>query len=216
MIAESLSSTIFMDTTKPFFHAGKNLHFGTVFHQCFPIQDQVSFGFNDHLIHISQVVVHSMFMGQSIRFLPKTLHIITNALNIPLSLHVNKDLLEKAKGMPWQEALVARAHFHDLLDRGVELEEVQKTASKDEYELKSVLSDLFNNEISEETFAEAYMRGVKRSGASDYDEERLTRYGKQFLKDFMLRLSDEDQEKDIEEALILLGAMGSLYCGDSK
>ncbi len=60
------------------------------------------------------------------------------------------------------------------------------------------------------------MRGVKRSGASDYDEERLTRYGKQFLKDFMLRLSDEDQEKDIEEALILLGAMGSLYCGDSK
>ncbi len=127
-----------------------------------------------------------------------------------------KDLLEKAKEMPWQEALVARAHFHDLLGREVELVEVQKTASEDEYELKSVLSDLFNNEISEETFAEAYMRGVKRSGASDYDEERLTRYGKQFLKDFMLRLSDEDQEKCIEEALILLGAMGSLYRGDSK
>ena len=124
------------------------------------------------------------------------------------------DLADVFASQTWQEAIVVRAHFHNLLDREQDLDSVENAILENEIEISVTLSDLFDADISEDTFAEAYMRGVKKSGAEEYDEERLLRYGKQFYRDFTLRLSDEDQKDQFEDALILVCAVGLMYNRD--
>ena len=58
------------------------------------------------------------------------------------------------------------------------------------------------------------MRGVEKSGAKDYNSKRLMELGKQFHKDFALRLSDEDQKEQFENALLLTCAIGLMYYRD--
>jgi len=123
----------------------------------------------------------------------------------------NEELVDAIASQTWQEAIVIRAHFHDLLDKEQDLACVENAVYENEFVIRAALSELFNAEISEDAFAKAYMRGVEKSGAEAYDADRLFRYGKQFHKDFTFRLSDEDQEDQFEEALILTCAVGLMY-----
>ena len=59
------------------------------------------------------------------------------------------------------------------------------------------------------------MRGVGKSGIRDYNEENLMDLGKQFYRDYTLRLSDEEQVEQFKEALMLVYAIGRMYCGDN-
>ncbi len=125
-----------------------------------------------------------------------------------------KQLADAIASQTWQEAFVIRAHFHNLLDREQTMECVENAIYENEIVIKVALNELFNAEISEDTFAKAYMRGVEKSGAEGYDAERLYRYGKQFHRDFTLRLSEEDQKDRFEEALILVCAIGLMHNRD--
>ena len=115
----------------------------------------------------------------------------------------------------WQEAMINRARYHNLIAEDQGLEEADAIVTEKEYEIKNDLLKQFNEEISQKTFSAAYMRGVGKSGIRDYNEEHLMDLGKQFYRDYTLRLSDEEQVEQFKEALMLVYAIGRMYCGDN-
>ncbi len=84
---------------------------------------------------------------------------------------------EAIANQTWQEAIVIRAHFHNLINRETDLEQVENTVHENEKAIREALADLFGAEISGETFAKAYLRGVEKSGAKEYNEKRLMELG---------------------------------------
>ena len=113
----------------------------------------------------------------------------------------------------YRTSIIGRAHFHSLIDDELKEDAIDQFVSDHKEELESGLSDLLTHGISEEVFAEAFLRGVKKSKIPDFDEEDMKDIGKQFYKDATLFKSEEEQKNIFHDALVLTAAIGRLYIG---
>ena len=112
----------------------------------------------------------------------------------------------------WQFSVIGRSHFHRLINDDLNEEKLEEYISANREELESDLADLFGQN-SEEVFSEAFLRGVRKSGVSDYDEEDIVSIGKQFHKDATLFKTEEEQKEIFHDALILVSTIGRHYIG---
>ena len=128
-------------------------------------------------------------------------------------LPVKEDLAAMIARATYKTSIIGRAHFHDLIERELEDEEIDRYIAEHKDELEADLSDLFSREIVEDVFAEAFLRGVRKSRITDYEEENIRAIGKQFHKDATLFKSEEEQKNIFHDALVLSAAIGRLYKG---
>ena len=115
----------------------------------------------------------------------------------------------------YKSSIVGRAHYHSLIDNDTDEEEIDEYISGYRDELEADLSDLFDMESSEDVFAEAFLRGVKKSRIpeNEYKEEEIIDLGKQFYKDATFFKTEDEQKEIYHDALILAAAIGRLYIG---
>ena len=125
----------------------------------------------------------------------------------------NKELEEMIAAATYKTSIIGRAHFHDLIEKETEEAEIDQYIADHRDDLEADLSDLFNREIMEDVFAEAFLRGVRKSAVTDYQEENIRALGKQFHKDATLFKSEEVQRETFHDALVLVAAIGRLYKG---
>lgn len=121
-----------------------------------------------------------------------------------------EDMIARAT---YKSSIIGRSHFHDLIEREMEEAEIDQYIDDHRGDLEEDLSDLFSWEIAEDVFAEAFLRGVRKSRITDYREENIRDIGKQFHKDATLFKSDEVQKESFHDALVLVAAIGRLYKG---
>lgn len=62
----TIFSSVIANAGKPLVNARKHLHLSAIFHQRFAVENQIAFGFNNHLVHVRKVGVHPVLMRQFI------------------------------------------------------------------------------------------------------------------------------------------------------
>ncbi len=124
-----------------------------------------------------------------------------------------ESLSDLIAGTTWQFSVIGRSHFHRLISDDVNEEQLEEYISAHQEDLENDLADLFGGDISEEAFSAAFLRGVRKSGMTDYDEEDIVNIGKQFHKDATLFRPEEEQKEIFRDALILVSAIGRHYIG---
>ena len=125
----------------------------------------------------------------------------------------HEDLAEMIEKATYKTSIIGRSHFHDLIDSNTDEEEIDRYIADHRDELEADLADLFSQEIAEDVFAEAFLRGVRKSKVTDYREEDSRDIGKQFHKDATLFKSEEVQKETFHDALVLSAAIGQMYIG---
>ncbi len=126
-----------------------------------------------------------------------------------------EDLSEMIARTTYKFSIIGRSHFHGLIDDSLDEEAIDKYISEHKSELEEDLSDVFSLDISEEAFAEAFLRGVRKSRITDYNDEDIENLGKQFHKDATLFKSEDEIRNTYHDALVLVTAIGQLYRGRS-
>ena len=121
-----------------------------------------------------------------------------------------EDMIAKAN---YKSSIIGRSHFHDLIEREMDDTEIDNYIDNHRDDLEADISDLLSREIEEDTFAEAFLRGVQKSRIKDYKEENIRDIGKQFHKDATFFKSEDVQKETFHDALVLVAAIGRLYKG---
>lgn len=126
-----------------------------------------------------------------------------------------ENLADLLANTTYKSSMIGRAHYHSLVDDDTGEEEMDAFLDEHRAELEEELADLFEQESSEDVFAEAFLRGVRKSAvpADQYDREDIISLGKQFHKDATLFKTEEEQGKIFHDALMLAAAIGRLYKG---
>ena len=113
----------------------------------------------------------------------------------------------------YKSSIIGRSHFHDLIEKELDEETIDQYIAEHTAELEADVADLSSREIEEEVFAEAFLRGVRKSQIKDYEDENIRALGRQFHKDATLFKSEEEQKNTFHDALVLVVAIGRLYKG---
>lgn len=124
-----------------------------------------------------------------------------------------EDLAEMLARTTYKSSIIGRSHFHGLIDEDLDEEAIDLFISEHKNELEADLTDIFRQEISEEAFADAFLRGVCKSKITDYKDEDIKSIGRQFHKDATLFKSEEEQKNTFHDALVLVTTIGRHYKG---
>ncbi len=126
------------------------------------------------------------------------------------------DLAEMIAKATYKSSIIGRSHFHDLIDKELDEEGIDQYIAEHQDDLEADVADLSIKEIEEEVFAEAFLRGVRKSRIKDYMDENIRALGRQFHKDATLFKSEEEQKNTFHDALVLVVAIGRLYKGRAE
>lgn len=124
------------------------------------------------------------------------------------------DVDELLSDATYQTAICSRAHFYNLVDNSIGVEVIEAYIAEHWAELLNDLADLFNQEMSEEVFVQAYLRGLNQNPAAKINSEEVAKLGKMFYKDATFCKKENEQDAPFNDALMFVYAVGCFQRGN--